>query len=86
MRSAARQPLPAFLQQQQRERQEAVDLVLAMMERTIRSPRGLGRLVVEHGCLDQRWDAWLQALDEACMEHRRLCRWSGQLQEEVHHQ
>ena len=72
-----RGPLPAFVQQQQRERQEAVDLVQLMMERTIRAPRGLGRLVVEHGCLDRLWDAFLAAMDEACAEHARRCRWSN---------
>lgn len=72
-----RHPVPTYLQVQQDERQEAVDLVLAFVERTIASPRGLGRLVVDHGSLDRLWDPFLEALDQACAEHARRCRWSG---------
>lgn len=73
-RQPHRLPLPTYLQQQRQEQQDTVAMVKDFMERTIRNPRALARLVVENGALDGLYDAWLQALDEMAAEHKRLCR------------
>ncbi len=73
-RQPYRGALPTYLERQRQEQQSTVTLVQGFMERTIRNPHGLARLVVDNSTLDSLYDRWLQALDEVVAEHKRICR------------